>query len=94
MQCVVHFVWRKLVFGKKEMMQLRNTNYGVHLVSSLEVYLSGTFLLVIPNSLPDRLSSKHEAATCVVLVTTIEPIHIEKVVNILVCISYFASVQF
>jgi len=72
-------------------MHLKTTNVGVCLVNSLEVYLSGTSLLVLPSSLPHRLSSLPEAATCVVLVTSIDPIHTQNVVSILVIISSFAK---
>ena len=70
-------------------MHLRNTNVGVSLLDSLEVYWSGTFLLVLPTSLPHRLNSLPKTATCVGLVSSINPIHIQNVVSIIVCISAF-----
>jgi len=60
-------------------MHLGNTNVGVRLVGSLNVYLSGTSLLVLPTILPHRLSSLPDAATCVGLVSIIDTIYIQNV---------------
>jgi hypothetical protein len=74
-------------------MHLKTTNVGALLVSSLEVYLSGTSLLVLSTSLPRRLSGLSELATYMVLVSSIEPIHSHNVVSIHVCISCFTKCE-
>ena len=68
-------------------MHLRNTNVGVRIASSLEVYLSGTFLLVLPTGLPHRPSSLPKAVTCLVIIWNIDPIQ----VSILACFSSFSK---
>ena len=73
-------------------MHLSNTNIGVRLVSSLDVYLPGTSLLVLPTSLQHLLSNLPEAATCVWFSLRIFNSHEERLRR-LVCISSFVSVQ-
>jgi len=74
-------------------MHLRNTGVGIRIASSLEVYLLGTFLLVLPTSLPHHLSSLSEAVTSVVLFLSIDPFKIQNVVGILSSIYCFTSLQ-
>jgi len=74
-------------------MHLKNTDFGIRKAGSLEVYLWGTSPFVLPTSPPHRLSSLPEAVKCVVLILSIQPIHIQNVVSILAYISSFASVQ-
>ena len=75
----------KKASGNRGMMHLR-TNAGFYLVGSLEVYLSGTFLFVLPIGLQRRLSSLLEATTRAVLTFSQDLIHIQNGVSILVCI--------
>ena len=72
-------------------MYLRNTNFGVLIASLLEVYLSGTFLLVLPTSLPHLPSNLQKAVTCMVTTWNIDPIHIQNDVSILACFYSFSK---
>ena len=72
-------------------MHLRNIGVGVRITSSLEVYVLGTSLLVLPTILPYRLSSLPRAVTCVVLILSIDRIHIQNVVSILARFSSFSK---
>jgi len=69
------------------MMHLRNTGVGNRITISLEVYLLGSYLLVLPTSLQHSLSSIPECVKFVVLILSIDSIHIQDVVNILACFS-------
>jgi len=59
--------------------------------SSLDIYLSGTFLSVLPTSLPHRPSSLPKAVTCMVTIWNIDPIDIPNDVSILACLSSFSK---
>jgi hypothetical protein len=72
-------------------MHLRNTSVAVRIASSLEVNLSGIFLLVLPTSLPHRPSSLPNAVTCLVIIWNIDPIHIQNDVSIIACFSTFSK---
>ena len=69
----------------------RTTNARVRVVGSLEFYLSGTSLLVLPTSPPRFLNRQHEAANFAGLNSSYNPIHDQNAVTILVCISSFVK---
>ena len=88
---VSSFVEWTCITCNREMIHLKTIKFGVRPVDSLEVYFSGTSLLLLLTCLQHRMSKLPEVAPCVALVTSIDPIHIKNVVSMLVCISSFVK---